>query len=99
RNIGINYTHTPDQVSKADDERRCEKQTQGRMREGAVVHKSIYGAFDKTDDIEVGSVRSERHGCRSQCRLAIESGAGENSASQEMRERFQIKLLTHSKLL
>ena len=69
------------------------------MREPAMVRKSIYRAFDQTDDIEVGSLSSERHGCRSQCRLAVESGASENSASQEMGEGFQIKLVTHSNLL
>ena len=64
------------------------------MREPAMVRKSIYRAFDQTDDIEVGSLSSERHGCRSQCRLAVESGAGEDCAGEEVGDGFQRKVLT-----
>ena len=64
------------------------------MREAAMMGEVVNRAFESPEDIEIRRLCGERHGRRGKCSFAIESGAGENCAGQEMGDGFQENFVT-----
>jgi len=51
--------------------------------------------FNDSQDIKIRSFRGQRHGRGGQRRFAVESGAGQDCACQEVGDGFQTNLLPH----
>ena len=64
------------------------------MRESAMMREAENRAFDEAYDIEIGGPGSQGHGHCRESRFAIESGAGEDGAGEEMCEWFQGNFVT-----
>ncbi len=59
------------------------------MRESAMVLEPECASAETRKDIKVGRLRSEREGQRRERRLAVEPGAPQACAGQEMSDGFQ----------
>lgn len=59
------------------------------MRKTAMMGKAECRAAQTSEDIQIRSLRCERHGGCCQRRLAVQPGASQTRASQEVGERFQ----------
>lgn len=64
------------------------------MRKASVMGEAYYRPLKAPEYIKVRSFGGERHRRGGQRRLAIESSAGEYCAGEEVRNWFQIKVLT-----
>ena len=65
------------------------------MRKASMVCEPEDWAFNDPYNVQIGCFGGERH-CRGGERgLAVESGAGEHGAGQEMGKGFQTDFLTH----
>ena len=64
------------------------------MCEAAVVSKAVNRPMKSRKDIKVRRFGGECHGCRGKRGFAIESGAGEYCAGQEVCDGLQRKVLT-----
>ena len=61
-----------------------------------MMREAIYRTLETPKNIEIRSFGGERHGCRRECCLAIEPGAGENAAGQEMSNGLQGNFVTQT---
>src|SRR5205823_1663384 len=86
---GFTSTHAPEGIHESDNNSRNQKRTKKRMSESSMVGKSEYRPLEVSKHVQIRGFRRQRHGCRSQSRLAIEPGTTQTRACQEMGDRFQ----------
>lgn len=67
------------------------------MGEAAVMRKVVDRAFESPEYVEIGRFSGQGHRRSGECGLAVESGAAQNSAGEEMGDRFQAFFVAQNK--
>jgi len=63
----------------------------------AMMREVVDRAFESPEDVEVGGLGCEHHRGGGQGGLAVETGAAQNSAGEEMGDRFQAFFVAQNK--
>jgi len=80
---------TPDQIDEADYRSGVERKSEKRMGKAAMMGETEGRTAETAEYVEIGRLGGERKGERSQRSLAVESGAAQARAREEMRYGFQ----------
>jgi len=81
--------NTPDEINEADYSGGIEWYAEERVRKAAMVREGESWTSEAAEDVEVGGFSGEREREGGQSGLAVEAGASQACAGQEVGDRFQ----------